>query len=355
VGRAPLVLALVVASTVVPSVVQAANGLRPRTPALFSNVPCVETVARGEVLHIEYTVPNDDTELTADELPDSRRHQFLAFSRQRFDFAFPIWVSQADFDRAEANGDVTRPFGPDDILETSSLWPPATWLRITPDDPRLSITAEQAAMGVDWDTTDVAPGTWLVAAYTWEPENNLWSPRLGAVRVEDPGDPDATGPTVFLPREDGLVADRGQPLSLSGCVQAPAGSTITAAWGTLEGLDEPQWVPFLEDEPVESGALSLELVLPAEAGATVKVRVEITDPAGRSYVAHTPTTIAVVGEVPAGDTGDDAGGEGCGCSTERHPHRAAWLGLVLLLVPRRRRQGVAAQSVITSSTLVCAG
>jgi MYXO-CTERM domain-containing protein len=317
-----------------PVAADAANGLRPRTPAIFSDVPCVQTVARGEVVRLEYSVPYDDTELTADELPDSRRHQLLAFSRQRFDFAFPLWINQDDFDRAEANGDITRPFGPEDILVSSSQWPAESWLRITPDDPRLPITAAQAAMGVDWDTTDAAPGTWLVAAYTWEPENNLWSPRLGAVRIEDPADPDAAGPTVFLPRDDGLLASRGEPLVVAGCVQAPAGSTVTAAWGTIEGVDEPQWVPFLEDQPVESGPLSLEFVAPAEAGATVKLRVEITDPAGRRYIAYTPTTIAVVGEAPA-DAGDDDD-EGCSCSSK--PGGGALVGLVVLLRARRRRR-----------------
>jgi MYXO-CTERM domain-containing protein len=330
---ASILLALVL----VPSAAHAANGLRPRTPAIFTDVPCVQTVTRGEVLHIDYSVPQDDTELTADELLDSRRQQLLAFSQQRFDFAFPLFVSQADFDRAEANGDITRDFGPEDVLETSSEWPAGTWLRITPDDPRLPITLAQAAMGVDWDTAEATPGTWLVAAYTWEPENNLWSPRFGAVRIEEAGDMDGAGPTVFLPRQDGQVADRAEPLVISGCVQAPAGSTLTAYWGTIEGIDEPQWVPFLEDEPAESGELSLEFMAPAEAGSTVKLRVEITDPAGRAYVAYTPTTITVIGMAPA----DDGGGrESCACSSEPLDRRGSLVGLlvVVLLGARRRRR-----------------
>lgn len=329
--RSPVFLAL--ALSVAPSAADAANGLRPRTPAVFAEVPCVQSVTRGEVFSIEYSVPYDDTELTPDELPDSRGHQFFAFSQVRFDFAFPTWVSQDDFDRAEANGDVTRELGPDEILESSAQWPAATWVRITPDDPRLPITLEQAALGVDWDTTDLTPGTWLVAAYTWEPENNLWSPRLGAVRVEDAGDPGSAGPTVFLPRADGLLANRGEPLLLSGCVEAPAGATITASWGTIEGVDEPQWVPFLEDEPVETGELVLDFVAPAEAGATVKVRVEITDPDGRSYVAFTPTTIAVVGEAPVEDDGGTPGCGGCGVDP---PRGTPVLALLLLLGARRR-------------------
>ena len=330
-------LVLASASVLTPTPAGAANGLRPRTPAQYpATVPCLQTVDRGDAVSIEYSVPYDDTELTPDELPDSRKHQFFAFAETRFDFAFPVWVNQADFDRAEANGDITGEFGPDDILESSSLWPASTWVRITPDDPRLPITAAQAAMGVTWDTTDVTPGTWMVAAYTWEPENNLWSPRFGAVRVEDPADPESAGPSVFLPREDGLIADRSEPLPITGCVEAPAGSTVTASWGTIAGgIDEPEWIPFVEDEPVESGELVLELLAPAEAGATIKLRVEVTDPQGRSHVAYTPTTIAVVGEPPPAS--DDGGGGGCACTHDRPREPWALLGLVALLGLRRRR------------------
>lgn len=330
----PLALTLL-ALGLVPGVAQAANGLRPRTGATFTDVPCVQTVTRGDVVHFDYAVPFDDTELTADELPDSRQMQMLAFAEQRFDFAFPVWINQADFDRAEANGDVTREFGPEDTLETSTRWPAGTWLRITPDDARVPITLEQAAMGFDWDTAAATPGTWLVAVYTWEPENNLWSPRFGAVRVEAPGDPESAGPTVFLPREDGLLADRAEPLVLTGCVEAPAGSTLTASWGTIVGVDEPEWVPFLEDEPVESGALSLEFMAPAETGSTVKLRLEITDPAGRTYVAYSPTPIGVVGTAPPAEDG----GEGCECASESRDRRGSLAGLavVVLMLGARRR------------------
>lgn len=321
-----------------PAQAQAANGLRPRTPALFTGVPCLQTVTRGDVVHFDYSVPFEDTELTADELPDSRRMQMFAFAKQRFDFAFPVWITQAEFDRADANGDVTREFGPEDTLETSTRWPADTWLRITPDDARVPITFEQAAMGFSWDTAAATPGTWLVAVYTWEPENNLWSPRFGAVRIEAPGDPESAGPTVFLPREDGLLADRAEPLVLTGCVEAPAGSTLTASWGTIEGIDEPEWVPFLEDEPVESGELSLDFQAPAEAGSTVKLRLEITDPAGRTYVAYTPTPIGVYGMAPPDD--GDGSGEGCGCASEPGERRGALAGLAVVVVlfgSRRRR------------------
>lgn len=331
---------VVLALTTAPALAHGANGLRPRTPAEFSQVPCVQTVTRGDVLHIEYSVAADDTELTPDELTDSRTQQFFAFSHTAFDFRFPVWINRSDFDRAEANGDITVEFGPEDILSESSRFGAGSWVAITPDDPRLPITLDQAAMGVDWDTSDVSPGTWMVAGYTWEPENNLWAPRFGAVRVVDPADPDATGPTAFMTRADGLLANRAEPLPIAGCIEAPEGSTITASWGTLSGdLTEPEWVPFVEDEPVESGALELEFQAPAETGDTVKLRIEITDPSGRSYVAFSPTTITVVGDAP--ETPDEPT---CECVVSQDPSRGTTplliLGGLLLLRRRRRRQRV---------------
>ncbi|MEM7159068.1 MAG: hypothetical protein AAF799_39895 [Myxococcota bacterium] len=333
VRRLPLLLATTTAIAVLPSVASAANGLRPRTPAIYSGVPCVQSVTRGEPVLIEYDVSYDDTELTPEELPDSRKHQFFAFSQTNVDFAFPKYINQSDFDRAEANGDNTVPYDDDDILDISSLWPAGTHVRITPDDPRLPITQAQAAMGVTWDTSDVSPGTWVVAAYTWEPENNLWSPRFGAVRVEDAGDPDSAGPTVFLSRVDGLLADRAEPLPLDGCIEAPEGSTITASWATVGTGQEPDWVPFVDNQAVESGALDLDFMAPAETGDSIKIRIEIVDPSGRSYVAYSPTTIGVIGEAPPEPTES-----GCASEPQRPAYGAALFGVLLVLGAGRYRR-----------------
>jgi len=308
----------------------ASNGLHPRTPALFpDDLPCVETIVRGEHLHVEYAVPYDDTALTRDELPDSRRHQFFAFAEQRHDFRLPTWISQADYDRALANGDIET-LGDRPILENDLAWPPATWQRITPDHMRLPITKARAAIGVDWDTEETQPGTWMVSAYTWEPEYNLWSHRYAAVRVVDPMNPNATGPTVFLQHDVPPILRVGQRYTQPGCVEAPEGSTITASWGLVVDAATPTWQSFLEDEAVVDGPLALQFQAPAESIGVVKLRVEIVDPTGRSYVAFSPQTIAVL--APRNDdpeptespteseatqdgttaTGSDAS-SGCGC------------------------------------------
>lgn len=323
---------------------EAANALRPRTAAQFDDVPCMMVVDKSvdSTLHLEYGVPFDDLDFTPEELPDTRRHQFFAFGPVRFDFTLPNWINRHDYDRSEANGDFTRDYDIDqDILDQSSLWPAGTWHRITPDDARVPITHEQAAMGVDWDLSETPVGTWVIATYTWEPDNNLWAYRPGAVKIVDPGDPDSGAPAAFLSFDTPQFVTADEPHDIVGCVDAAPGSTMTASWGRVVGNDEPEWVPFVSDEPASTGALVLPFSAPAEAANDdLKIRLEVTDPDGRSYVAFSPA-IAVVANPDATDDGnDDDGGGGCsGCHVREHRSAAdplALMAIVLAGFARRR-------------------
>jgi hypothetical protein len=312
----------------------AANGMRPRTPAQFPETPCLQTVDASvePTLHLSYAVPYDDTMLTADEVADSRTQQFFAFAHQSFDFAWPRWITEADLARARDNGDVTEEqhTGTEDVLETASDWPEGTFVRITPDDPRLPITIARAMEGVDWDLTDVADGAWVVAAYTWEPEQNLWSLRPGVVRIHH-GDPDAAGPAAFLPVPAPLnPVNTFAPFDLPLCAAAPADSTIAVAWGHMAGSVEPTWVPIEGEQTVPEGEGDLEVVLPAEAEGSVLFRVEITDPAGRSTVAFRPYAQIVFAGQDPGDTPQ-------GCRMGQPPVGGPALMVLLLGGLRRRR------------------
>jgi hypothetical protein len=327
---------------------EAANALRPRTPAEFHDVPCMLVVDKSadSVLHIEYAVPYEDPgpgeSRTPDELPDTRVHQFFAFGQLRWNFTLPNWINRDDYDRSEANGDFTREYTPDDILEHSALWPSGTWSRITPDDERLPITHETAAMGVDWDLTDVAVGTWVVAAYTWEPDNNLWAYRTGAIKVVDPGDADSGGPAAFLSFDTPDFITAHEPYALSGCIDAGPGSTMTASWGIRVGNDEPQWIAFAENEPASTGPLALDFSPPAEAeNERIKLRLEVTDAQGRRYVAFSPFIQVLPNPDTGGEDDDDGSGGagGCaGCRAQPEPGpRMLGLLLVLLAIRCRRR------------------
>lgn len=303
-------LALLVA--LAPATASAANALRPRTPAIFQDTPCSITVDKavdGPVLHFEYAVPFDDTDVGPDEVPDSRTMQFFAFAKQKWDYKHPVWINQNDYDRADANGDLAGmiAYTDDDILEKSSLWPPDTWVRITPDDARVPITMEQAAMGFDWDITDVHVGTWLVAVYTWEPEQNLWSFRPGAVRILDSNDPDTRpGPSAFLQDGETQIAEVGVEYTVNGCVEAEPGSVYAVSWGKVSALGEPEWITLATDIPVVDGEVRIPFVPPEMADGTfVKLRVDVEEPSGGTFTAYTPRVI----EVTCPSCVDDSGGE----------------------------------------------
>lgn len=340
-------LAVAVASVLPAGEAVAANQAKPRIPVTWSAAPCGQVVDRsqGTVVHFEYSVGEEDVgPRTPDEVDDSRTMQFFAFAKQDFAGKPPRWISQDDIDRAAAVDPmvVASAIEPDDILTTTSRFAAGDWRRVTADDARVPITFAQAAMGVDWDLTDVPPGTYVMWGYTWEPVNNEWSARPGFVKViDDAATAAAAGPSVALLADEAIV-DVGTPHAVPGCVDVAPGSTLTLQWGELVGSLEPQWQTVIDAEPVSTGELAVEFVAPAAAaGKTVKLRAIVDDGAGHSYVAYGPRTIAVNPSDGGDDTGDDGGGSGGGCACGRGrvggPVVLAALAL-FVATPRRRRR-----------------
>ncbi len=348
-----IVPGLLVAVLLAPQAASAANGQKPRIPVVWSEGTCATVVDRSTtpVVHFDYVVPmEDDPEAqggrTSDEVDDSRTHQFFAFKKLDFVAAnttqkLPLWIVQSDIDRAaEVDPMVVAMemagIPAAEILDGGPRFAASDWVRITPDDARVPITNAQAAMGVDWDVSTVEPGVWTVWGYTWEPLLNLWSERPGFVKViASAAEADAAGPGIALLSESPVLTS-GEPHTIPGCVDAPAGTTITLEWGEIVGSVEPDWRIFVEDEDVATGMLDLEVVIPdADPGdgmALVKLRATVTDPAGRSYVAYSPGTYTVPRREP--------GSDGCECSAAEGTR-----GGLALLVPlvafglRRRRRG----------------
>ncbi|RMG99780.1 MAG: hypothetical protein D6705_02365 [Deltaproteobacteria bacterium] len=360
--------------------VWAGNGTHPRTPVLWDKPgeldppACLTVVDRSTdpVLHLPYAIPYEDTEVTPDEVDDSRTHQFLAFCRA-FDAQHepPLWLSEADVAKAGAKGLVPpEPLGPEDVLDTNTELA-GCYTRITGDDERRPITFEMAAMGVDWDTTGLEAGPWTVYGYTWEPVANLWSLRPGVVLVSDGPDAPPPPPAMALEMAPGEEPywPVGAEARFSACVAAEAGATVQLYWA--EAADAPAWQPWGEAVAAPSeGTVELAAEVPAEmAGKSVLVRATITDPQDRSYDAYlrdvaivfdaggdTGTTggIGTTGgpsETTSGsgtggsssDTGtgtglDTGGAGGCGCTT-RSPVApvGGWLLVPVVAILRRRR------------------
>jgi hypothetical protein len=340
--RVPLVATLCCAAALAwPRSASAGNEAHVRTPVLWPT-ECGRVIERSvdPIAHFDYAIPYEDTDKTADELPDSRTHQFVALCRQRpFSELLPPWITRDDVDRSVLAGLLE----PDavtyrEILDESTIWTDC-FVRITGDDDRRPITFAQAELGVDWDTSAVAIGVWSLAGYTFEPPLNLWRDRPGFVKVlDDREDPEQDLPAIALLGDEQAV-EAGAALHFEACVDVLEPARIELEWATFK--------PFLEWQPLDTitvdgdGPLSIEYPAPiAAADSELLVRARLIDALGREYVAHAPVRVSVS---PCPEQGcsepltlepDDARG----CTASPRTPIAALLALFGLLLRNRRRE-----------------
>jgi MYXO-CTERM domain-containing protein len=330
---APIVAAAAVLG--VPTPANAINGARERVEPQFEDVACMTRVVRSvdPVFHIAYSVERDDVELDPEDVPSGRRHQFLALAKQS-PHALPDWISWADVSEA-ATADLVDAGEVADgaVFESASAWPDGTWVRITPDSPRLPITLEQAAAGVDWDTSTVGAGPWQVLGYTWDPERNEHQLRDGLVMIVD-GDGDSPAPGVHLTVPGDPIFE-GETLSMNGCADAMPGSTFAVHVAEVIPDVEPEW--RLIEASIEGagttgrGSLDLEWEVPFDLGgspaAQYRVRLTIEDPQGRIYEAHPLRRLEIL------DAGDPVIPEsGCQCAAPARGSGQSGFPLVLLAI-----------------------
>lgn len=305
-------VALVIAGLVGPvATARAGNNGHPRTPVEWpEGVACMTVVDRSvsAVLQFDYAIPYPDVELTPDELPTSRRHQFIAFCRAASpQTSPPVWLSWVDantwLDWAAAHEIDAAPIDDEDVLETSSEYKDC-FFRITADDARRPITHEAALEPVVWDTAGLVAGAYVIDGYTWEPELNRWSRRPGVVHVVDGPDLAAAPPAAALTNEAGAFVFAGDSYLLEGCARAMPGSTVSGHWALADTLE---WQEFAR-EPLTGDAIALAFTPPAGlAPATVALRVDITDPLDRTYSTY-PVALLQVLEL------DETDSDGCGGS-----------------------------------------
>lgn len=290
-----------------PAVAQAGNGLHPRTPVVWNGVECrgMHDRTSAATWHVEYDIPYEDTEVTVDEVADSRRHQFFALCRDNSPQDFlPNWITWADVMAAGDAGLVDPATITDEqVLETNADWS-SCFQRINADDARLPITTENAAAGVAWDTAAVDPGGYTLFGYTWEPPFNLWVQRPGFVKVYD-GDPDAVAPAIAITTGEQVLYKNGSGI-IEGCVDALQGSTLAAYWAIAQ--DDPEWISFVEDEPVAGESFAIEFDAPEGlVGESGMLRVDITDPMGRTTTAYGIELVIVLPTDDPGSCGDGGG------------------------------------------------
>lgn len=311
-----------------------------RTPVLWPS-ECGRVVDRSvdEVAHFDYGIPYEDTELTPDELPDSRTHQFFALCRQHpLTELLPPWISTDDVDRSLLAGLIeSAEVGDEAILDISPTWA-GCFGSITEDDARRPITLAQAEAGIDWDVSAVAVGVWSLAGYTFEPPLNLWRDRPGFVKVlDDPTDPEQDLPALALLGEEQVV-EPGHVLRMDACVDVLEPAHIELEWAAF--LPTLEWQPLAAITVDGDGPLVLEPPAPiAAADSEVLVRGRLVDALGREYVAYLPVRVSVTacGEQGCTEPTPPAA-EPRGCSTSpRAPTAPVWALLVSLGLALTRR------------------
>ena len=327
-----------------PSLARAANEAHVRTPVLWPS-ECGVIVDRSvdPIVHLDYSIPVEDTQLTPEELPDSRTHQFIALCRERpLTDLLPSWLTRDDVERSAAAGLIeSAALSSAAILDESPNWSDCV-VRITADDDRRPITFTQAALGVDWDTSEVPVGVWSVVGHTFEPPLNLWRDRPGFVKiVDDRSDAEQDLPAIAL-LGDEQVLEPGETVELDGCVDVLEPATLALEWA--EFAPELVWHPLQEVAVDGDGPLPLALTMPSEtADRELLIRATLTDALGRERVTHLQARVSVLpcppGGCPEPPPSEPEPGEasrpGCACATPISPRA---LGLLLLpLLLRRRR------------------
>lgn len=286
-----------------PTSARAGNGDLPRTPMQHQGEQCLTVVDRSvdPVVHLDYTIPFTDTCLTEDELPGSRSHQLLAFCHgDPVARILPHWHTRAEADAAAAAKQASPiPVPASDVLDDNPDYA-GCWHPILRADQRRPITCAAARPGVDWDTSALPVGTYLVRGYTYEPPLNTWSPRRGLFKVvDDASDPAASPPAAAIANADTFLW-KNQPMRVRLCVDAMDGATVSLAYS--QNVADPDWTDFITDEPVLSGQQDLEFLPPAAlAGSFLTLRAEIVDPLDRRFVAFMQGEVNIqVADDPAG-------------------------------------------------------
>jgi uncharacterized protein (TIGR03382 family) len=278
----------------------AGDAQRPRVPVIHLGERCLTVVDQTAtpVVHLDYTIVLEDTCAGTSPAPTQ---QFFAFCRPPpAGEALPQWITRADIEAAQEQQLLLPPIGSADVLEVAPEWT-SCWWRVTTDDERRPVTCEAALEGVDWDVAALAPGAYAIAGYTYQPPLQLWSPRWGIFKLAPGPNPEDGPPVAALAQREAFVyAD--EVIALEVCTSAMAGSVLELELSPHE--DEPAWQVLAANVPVEGEAVDVPWTPPPELlGSSVRLRVTVTDPLGRTGTLESPEPLHVL-DVPRPGGGD---------------------------------------------------
>ena len=269
----------------------------------FSDPPCIVVADKREQEHIDidYAVLMDDTVIESGDIPvsDAKTHQFFALTGTIWTvgvddlyvpysdlegrgIVFPLWVTHDDVQRsaaavALATGVTAEQtdLPPERVLETRPDLD-GNWLRITADDARRPITATQALVPVRWKLADVPAGVYTVTGYVFSPPYNAWAARPGVVKIVDADHNPAAGAIKSL--NEVVFAYQGR--RVQGCVDVPSETRLDAYY-FLEEKPEMGWIPWIQDQAVQTGELEQCFHLErSDVAGSIRLRWDLRPPDG---------------------------------------------------------------------------
>ncbi len=275
-----------------PTSAVASNGVGQRTPPVYPRAACITQIDRSAdpVFHLDIGLPREDVMLTDDEPPDSRRLQFFAVCRDELPdlLSLPNWVTEAEAEAALQSGSLEEAATPEEILELRDDWTGCAH-PMNAIEARIPISCDATEAGLDFDTSALPAGNYVIRGYTYEPPLNLWSQRKGVLQVRDDDTPlPAVGLTT--PVLDGAQVRVGSPFEIRGCATGPEGTEVALQWVRFSDLDgasdESDWVTFATLEASE-GNFAVEFIPPPEArNQAVGIRAVVDPDGARRWVDH---------------------------------------------------------------------
>lgn len=206
------------------------------------------------------------------------------------------------------------------------------------------VAAMDAANQFIWDTGSVPSGSYYLYGVTTDPPlPQIFEFSKGTVTVQHPGDP--LYPAVFVTQPDGfedIVADE-YPLGWRASGVGPM--TATVRYADLMVSGDPlkvliAGVAMTENPDGTFDGATLWDLRPHPAGSYFFVEVTVTDDAGRTHSAFSPSTLIIyrsdAGMPPDASASGDASlepppGPTCGCTAGGNPSGSAVLALLALV------------------------
>ncbi len=345
-SRSRSILLCIVGATVWSTNASASNSLRPRTPAVFDADPCLIDVDRSVETNLRFgfDIPYEDTQLSEDELSDSRTLRFMLLSGPlRPGEKLPNWLDRADADRALEAGLVDARPPSTDVASEAPIW--SDRIVVLPIEPRAFACGEDRTP--EADVSGLPAGAYELWAYTFEPPLNLWTQHPGIVVIHDgQSAPPAAAIHTLVPVDDG--DDLG--IVLRGC--ASRGTSVRVSWidSASAGFeDTSNWTPLIE-ETLGAPSIELHATMPSTSrgrGAFFRFEVERDGRfalAGiRGPVSFSQGSEGIAPRLAGGACGPDASEDIAtseGCATTRpdvNPGAIPWLLLLPLLRTRATR------------------